>query len=429
MGSTALYRPRRPTSSPLYRLLQDHFERLERVHDEWFRRTHGRLHAGVRKIVQRYLDCGLLENGFVRVRCPACQAYFLLAFSCKCRYLCPSCHAKRLLFWTDWLEDEILDEVPHRQFVFTLPKRLRPYLLHDRRLLGLLSRTAFVTLRDFLRASLGEGDVLPGVVASIQTFCALLNWHPHLHLLVTDGAYRPDGTFRPLLFHDPQVLTEAFRRAVLAAFVKEGLFTPETADAMLAWPHSGFHVHHRVRIEPADAKGRAHLVRYSARAPLALSRITYLPEEGRVCLRSDKADGPTAGTHSFEPLEFLARLLAHLPRKGDVYIRYYGAYSVRRRAAWRKAGIRPGTPRLVAAEPPESLPEALRARRRRWAELLRRIWDVDVESCPRCGAPMTLLAFTLDPHVIDETLRRLRQHGHDPRAGPWASVPAPATPA
>ena len=79
---------------------------------------------------------------------------------------------------------------------------------------------------------------------------------------------------------------------------------------MLAWPHSGFHVHHRVRIEPDDAQGRAHLARYAARAPVALARMTYLPEEGRVHVRSDKEDGPTAGTHSFEPLEFLARLLA-----------------------------------------------------------------------------------------------------------------------
>jgi hypothetical protein len=38
---------------------------------------------------------------------------------------------------------------------------------------------------------------------------------------------------------------------------------------------------------------------------------------------------------------------------------------------------------------------------------------------------MTILAFTLDPDVIDETLRRLRERGHDPRAGPWASDPAP----
>jgi hypothetical protein len=202
------YRPRRPRSSPLYRLVEDHYERLVQVHDERFRRTHGRLHGGVAKVVERFLDCGLLEDGFVRVHCPKCRDGFLVAFSCKARYLCPSCHAKRLLVWSEWIEEEILDEVPHRQYVFTLPKRLRPWFLHERRLLGLLSRVAYETLREFLSATLDEPAAVPGVVASIQTFGTLLNWHPHLHLLVTDGAYRRDASFVPLFFHDPSLLTE-----------------------------------------------------------------------------------------------------------------------------------------------------------------------------------------------------------------------------
>jgi len=131
---------------------------------------------------------------------------------------------------------------------------------------------------------------------------------------------------------------------------------------MLAWPHSGFHVHHHVRIEAGDEKGRAQLARYAARAPVALSRITYYPEEGAVRIASDKTEGPTAGTHSFEPLP------------------YYGAYSVRRRAAWRERGVRQG--RQIPNEPIEPVPEAVRARRRRWAKLLRKVWDVDVSACP-----------------------------------------------
>ena len=43
----------------------------------------------------RYLDCGLYENGFARIRCPECSDEYLLAFSCKTRELCPSCAAKR----------------------------------------------------------------------------------------------------------------------------------------------------------------------------------------------------------------------------------------------------------------------------------------------------------------------------------------------
>ena len=88
-----------------------------------------------------------------------------------------------------------------------------------------------------LRATFREPDVVPGVVASIQTFGTLVNWHPHLHLVVTDGAFRPDGTFLHLGFHEVEVLTEAFRRAVLREFVRRELLTPDDARSMLAEVH------------------------------------------------------------------------------------------------------------------------------------------------------------------------------------------------
>jgi hypothetical protein len=155
--------------------------------------------------------------------------------------------------------------------------------------------------------------------------------------------------------------------------------------------------------------------------------MTYDAEGGVVTIASDKTEGPTAGTHTFEPLEFLARLLAHVPRKSEIYVRYYGAYSVRRRAAWRLRGIRPGS--RLPEEPVEPVPEVVRARRRRWVELLRKVWDVDVSICPTCGGPMAILAFTMDRAVIDATLRRLRERGHDPRARTWATrAPPPSFP-
>ena len=111
-----------------------------------------------------------------------------------------------------------------------------------RALLGDLSRVAARTITAFIRATVGERDLSVGIVASIQTHGSLANWHPHLHLLVTDGGFRADGTFVPLPLHDVTTLTEAFRRAVLRLFVRRDLLDGETAHTMLAWPHSGFHV-------------------------------------------------------------------------------------------------------------------------------------------------------------------------------------------
>ena len=63
--------------------------------EERFERRYGFWRGFVDEQVQRYLDCGLYENGFARVRCPDCRAEYLLAFSCKTRELCPSCAARR----------------------------------------------------------------------------------------------------------------------------------------------------------------------------------------------------------------------------------------------------------------------------------------------------------------------------------------------
>ena len=101
------------------------------------------------------------------MRCSGCAHEYLFALSCKCRYFCPSCHAKWLGLWGLWLEQILLAPVPHRQVVLTVPKRLRPYLLYDRAPLGDLCRVAARTITSFIRATIGERDLSVGIVASI----------------------------------------------------------------------------------------------------------------------------------------------------------------------------------------------------------------------------------------------------------------------
>ena len=208
-----VYTPRRPHASPLFRLVRDHFRALQTVYDERFAPTYGEWRPIVREVAEKFLACGLLDHGFARVRCDACTHEYLLAFSCKCRYFCPSCHGKRLALWTLWLEDSLLAPVPHRQVVLTLPKRLRAYCLYRRRLLGDIARVGARTVTAAIRALTGEPDLALGIVACLQTHGSLANWHPHLHCLVTDGGFRPNGTFVPWPAHDAARLTEAFRRA------------------------------------------------------------------------------------------------------------------------------------------------------------------------------------------------------------------------
>ncbi len=67
--------------------------------------------------IARYLDCGILENGFARVRCGDCRKDMLVAFSCKGRGLCPSCGAKRAAQTAARLREEIFEPAGHAQWV------------------------------------------------------------------------------------------------------------------------------------------------------------------------------------------------------------------------------------------------------------------------------------------------------------------------
>ena len=115
------------------------------------------------------------------------------------------------------------------------------------------------------------------------------------------------------------------------------LFDEEQAAGMLTWPHSGFHVHTAVWV-PEDDRGFAtRLARNCARNPVALERLTYDRTAKAVTYRSGKSDGPTAGTETVDPLEFLARVLVHISDKGHVTMRYYGWYANRPRGMRRQA--------------------------------------------------------------------------------------------
>ncbi len=393
------------------------------VYDERFAHEFGPWRPVMGDVAEKFLGCGVLEHGFARIRCDACAHEYLLAFSCKCRYFCPSCHAKRLAIWTQWLDTALLGPVPHRQVVLTLPKRLRAYCLYRRRLLGEIARVAAHTLTAAIRALTGQPYLAVGLVACLQTHGSRANWHPHLHLLVTDGGFRPDGTFVSWPIHDTARLTEAFRRAVLRLFVRRELLDEEQAAGMLTWPHSGFHVHTAVWVPEDDRAFATRLARYCARNPLALDRLTYDRAAKTVTYRSDKSAGPTAGTETVDPLEFLARALVHIPDKGQVTTRYYGWYANRPRGRRRQAE------RAATDAPPAIVPAAGLApteAAHRWAALRRQIFEVDPLRCPACHGALRIVAVLTQRSVIDPILAHLRTRTTD--AQPGARSPPSARP-
>jgi len=186
-------------------------------------------------------------------------------FSCRTRGFCPSCHAKRLEEWGEWMWETLLLDVPHRQVVFTIPKMLRLFFKFKRKLLFYFQAAAGKTLE-------------PGVVAAIQTFGDRINFHPHLHFLVTEGGVDEAGGFQRIGSFDDDRLAELFAREVLRLLVGRELLSPDWAERLLSWRHSGFLVHSRVR---AKTKPEAERVgKYANRAVLSLEKLSFKEPEG-----------------------------------------------------------------------------------------------------------------------------------------------------
>jgi len=99
-------------------------------------------------------------------------------------------------------------------------------------------------------------------------------------------------------------------------------------------------------------------------------------------------------------LEFIARVTSHIPDKGQVTVRYYGLYANAHRGKVRKAGA---TSKLLLIKD-----ECPRIPRRGWAEMIRKVYEVDPLTCPQCQGKMRIIAFITDCAVVDRIINHLK---------------------
>ena len=149
----AEYTPRDPSASVLYTVVRDHFETF-RVESARLRDGDG-LPRFVEDEFRAFLRCGFLAGGFARFRCGDCKTERLIAFSCKGRGFCPSCGGRRMAERAAHLVDHVFPDVPVRQWVLSVPHRIRYVLAwhHDlcRRVARMLHRAVERHLRGWAR--------------------------------------------------------------------------------------------------------------------------------------------------------------------------------------------------------------------------------------------------------------------------------------
>ena len=136
---------------------------------------------------------------------------------------------------------------------------------------------------------------------------------------------------------------------------------------------------------------------FCSRAALTRTQPTPAVEMTRGGQRSARAPATGATQLALDPLELIHRLAQQIPDPGQHLVRYYGAYSNRARGQRRKAESRLEGNGSGEAEEPIPPPPERAALRRRWANLIRRVYEVDPLVCPRCGSEMRIVSFITEP--------------------------------
>jgi hypothetical protein len=434
----------------LHQLVRAH---IDRFLSETAAATDG---TGLPRFIERefgdFLGCGRLERGFARVRCDACRFERLVPFSCKARAICPSCGGRRMAEQAAHLVDAVLPWVPVRQWVLTVPHRLRYRLAFDhalcRAVLGVFIRAVLGWYRRRARHA-GIADGRSGTVTVVQRFGSGLELNVHFHVLGLDGVFAPgvDGTLR---FHGPPPPTDAdvarlvtaIARRIVRLIKRRGLAVdadatdPLTAESMALaglasaavegrlalgpragarvqrlggdpnapWVESsrplqarrdGCDLHAGVTVAGEDRRRLEQLCRYLLRPPIAQDRLA-LQSDGTVLvlLKTPWRDGTT---HlRFEPLTLLERLASLTPRPRINVLIYHGILAPH--AAGRAAAVAYGRP--AAGDRPH-------------------------EHASRAGAaspPVPLPTFVVAPPEADAALLRVTPPA---AAGPPVAPPGP----
>lgn len=126
------YRPRNPKASDLHRIIRENY--LQTFHDREIKGVTFPFH--LKREFERYLTCGILAHGFARFHCSHCQKDLLVAYSCKGRTICPSCTGRRMADTAKHLVEQVIPEVPTRQWVLSMPFKHRLILSSNSKLLS-----------------------------------------------------------------------------------------------------------------------------------------------------------------------------------------------------------------------------------------------------------------------------------------------------
>jgi hypothetical protein len=388
--------------------------------------------------LEQFTGCADWSKGVARIRCEDCGHSYFRPFSCKVFHLCPSCDQKRTLLYAEYLAEDLLLDLPHRQFVFTIPKILRPYFKSDKRLFGEVSRLLFSLLSEFF--SLAAGQALIGAcVVSYQSFGEFARFHPHWHVLVLEGGFTRYDRFVYLPIGADDGMLKVWQTAILSLFLRKELIDQARVNMLKDWKHSGFSIESETRLySRAD---REALGQYVVRGATCAEKIQYDSTSDTVIWTASSKGYYKGKSETFKGFEFIDQLVAHLPPRRVQLVRRYGVYAGKVRKQWQERpsiyrlapeGWQKGHPnkppsmQTMAQESKETVqaPDAWsKLRKQSWARLLQKVYEVDPFICPKCQGVMAVVAIIEDPKELTKIIDWAMQQEREPQRTVCARSP------
>jgi hypothetical protein len=298
------------------------------------------------RVLRRLAACGTPQLGFNLYQCCACHQRHFGPRSCGDRH-CPRCLAAKSRHWLKQQLASLLP-IPYYHCVFTLPSDLHAlFLLNPQRLYRLLFDCASQTLLQFGRHRLG-GDL--GLTAVLHTWGQQLNFHPHLHCIVTGGALRPDGrrwrSPRQRKFLFPVRAVAALFRAKLLAGLRPMLEGAEPLRLPDGFPTPGQArrrwfsklyaqrwVVYAKRPFGGPEQVLSYLAHYTHRVAISNRRLLAWDEPSRTVTFTyrDYRHASQVKTRTLSAVQFIRRFSWHILPAGLVRIRHYGILANNRR--------------------------------------------------------------------------------------------------
>lgn len=351
----------------LQTIFNDHYDELQYFPN---------IRSSVLENVNKMIHCGDPSFGGAMFGCTKCGNLKFVPFRCHSRF-CPTCGNMYSIDRTTSMSFKLLNTT-HRHCVFTISENLRPYFLKDRSLLNcLFSAVRSVVLRLFHKDNKSE-LFTPGFVCVLHTFGRDLKWNPHIHCLISEGGLGNSGIWRNRQHFDYTFLRNAFRTALLDLMHdKLGDTFKKEKSASYKNNKQGFYVYAKPnKCNPSHVL--KYIGRYLGRPVIATSRIDHYDGDF-VTFHYNRHEDNKLITEKIPVMEFIQRLIRHIPEKHFKMIRYYGLYARHR-------------------ESDQSLIRAISKEKHRiylsmntWRTSILLTFGYDPLKCSNCNTNMTLL--------------------------------------